>query len=499
MNRKVLLVIGAALAMWTVVVAQESTDPYPDPIPANDKVIAVKFSEFATIPNFNNAAPRVMTMLYEPGTQRYFASDMNGKLYAISADGKEVSLYLDMTAADRNVGVQAQGSERGFQAFAFHPQFSKRGAPGFGKFYTVVDSSNMNNMGDFKPLGGGHTQDTLLLEWTASTPAAATYDGNAFRELIRWEQPYQNHNAGHAAFNPLARPGAADYGLLYIGCADGGSGGDPNNHSQNLSVGFGKIFRIDPLGNNSKNKKYGIPASNPFANDGKDDTLGEIYAYGVRNPQRLFWDSKNGAMFMSDIGQDTVEEISPVTSGANLGWNAWEGSFRFVGRGAPAAAPAAPAAAPAAAGQAARGRGRGAASRVNVEGARSDSKITYPVAEYGQLDPLLQGNSAAIGGVVSRSNRIPQLTNLLIFGDNPSGEIFYVNADNLPKGGQESIRRILLDDNGAQKKFLQVIQEKNTAQGRMPATRADLRFGEGPNGEIFLLNKRDGVIRLLRP
>jgi hypothetical protein len=419
-----------------------------------------------------------------------------------------------MTAADRNVVVQAQNNERGFQTFAFHPQFNQRGAPGLGKFYTVVDSSNMNNMGDFKPSGGGHTQDTLLLEWTAVNPAASAYDGAAYREVIRWEQPYANHNAGHSAFNPLARPGSTDYGLLYIGFADGGSGGDPNGHAQNLNSGFGKIFRIDPLGNNSKNKKYGIPASNPFANDGKDDTLGEIYAYGVRNPQRLFWDSKNGSMFMSDIGQDTVEKVSPVTAGANLGWNIWEGSFRFVGgrgggggRGpaAPAAGapappvPAAPGGPPAPRGAPAPGAGRGAATRVNVEGPRSDPKVTYPVAEFGQLDPLLQGNSAAIGGLVYRSGRIPQLSNLLIFGDNPSGEIFYVSADNQPKGGQESIRRILLNDNGTQKTFLQVIREKNTAQGRMPATRADLRFGEGPDGQIFLLNKRDGIIRALMP
>ena len=209
---------------------------------------------------------------------------------------------------------------------------------------------------------------------------------------------------------------------------------------------------------------------NPFANDGKADTLGEIYAYGVRNPQRLFWDPKNGNMFMSDIGQDTVEEISPVTAGANLGWNVWEGSYKYLS-----------------------GRPTG----VEASDPRSDPKVTYPIVEYGQIDPLLQSNSAAIGGLVYRSTRIPQLTNLLIFGDNPSGEIFYVNADNLPKGGQDSIRRILLNDNGTSKTFLQVIKEKNAAQGRTPATRADLRFAEGPDGQIFLINKRDGTIRVL--
>ena len=64
---------------------------------------------------------------------------------------------------------------------------------------------------------------------------------------------------------------------------------------------------------------------------------------------------------------------------------------------------------------------------------------------------------------------------------------------------QDAIRRILLNDGGTAKTFLQIIQEKNKAQGKPPATRTDLRFGQGPNGQIFLLNKRDGTIRLLVP
>ena len=100
-------------------------------------------------------------------------------------------------------------------------------------------------------------------------------------------------------------------------------------------------------------------------------------------------------------------------------------------------------------------------------------------------------------GLVYRRKEIPQLSNLLIFGDNPSGEVFYVSADKLPNGGQDSIRRILFNDKGQTKTLLQLIQEKNVAQGKMASTRADLRFGEGPDGEVFILNKRDGVIRML--
>jgi hypothetical protein len=36
-------------------------------------------------------------------------------------------------------------------------------------------------------------------------------------------------------------------------------------------------------------------------------------------------------------------------------------------------------------------------------------------------------------------------------------------------------------------------------QGKTPTPRADLRFGAGPDNQVFLLNKHDGTIRLLVP
>jgi hypothetical protein len=68
---------------------------------------------------------------------------------------------------------------------------------------------------------------------------------------------------------------------------------------------------------------------------------------------------------------------------------------------------------------------------------------------------------------------------------------------NDPSTGSGSPRAESRDDKGETKTLLQLIQEKNVAQGKPPSTRADLRFGEGPNGEIYILNKRDGVIRQL--
>jgi hypothetical protein len=462
------LALGVPLARQGSPPVQTTTDPFAEPIPAVEGVIKVNFVEFASVPDVDGQAARMMLLVDEPGIRRMFVNDMRGPLYSVSYDGKTVTPYVDVNAPAWGVSVQSMGNERGVQSFAFHPQFNQRGTRGYGKFYTYTDTTNTTPAADFKPSGGGHTHDTVLFEWTAKNPGAATYDGGPPRELMRFAQPFANHNAGQLTFNTLASPNAVDFGLLYMGAADGGSGGDPLGHAQNLSSAFGKILRVDPLGTNSANGKYGIPSGNPFANDGNPDTLGEIYAVGLRNPQRIFWDPRNGNMFVADIGQNTVEEISLVTAGANLGWNTWEGSFGFVNK-----------------------------AGVSLANRRSDPKITYPVVEYAQMDPLLQSSSAVTGGYVYRQSTIPQLTGLLLFGDNPSGEIFYIRADALPTGGQDAIRRIMFNDNGAQKTLLQLIQEKHTKQGRTPATRADLRFGLGPEGQIFALNKRDGTIRLL--
>ena len=413
----------------------------------------------------------MMLLVDEPGTRRMFVNDMRGPLYSVSYDGKTVRLYLDINAPAWGVSVQSQGNERGFQSFAFHPQFNQAGTRGFGKFYTYTDTTNTMPAPDFRPGGGTRTHDTVLLEWTAKTPAAATYDGGPPRELIRFEQPFANHNAGHDSVSIRSRHPAAPISVCCTWASPtAAAAATRSTMSQNLGSAFGKILRIDPLGSNSANGKYGIPAGNPFVSDGNAGTLGEIYASGVRNPQRFSWDPRNGNMFLADIGQNIVEEISLVTAGANLGWNAWEGSFKFISR-----------------------------NEVGLANQRGDPKVTYPVVEYGQLDPLLQSSSAVTGVIVYRRNAIPQLANLVLFGDNPSGEVFYFSADKLPTGGQDAIRRILFNDNGASKTLLELIKEKNVKQGKMPATRADLRFGLGPDGQILILNKRDGTIRLLVP
>src|SRR5262249_17242379 len=98
MARRAILILVLVLLTACTALSQTTNDPFPNPIPPTDRVITVKFAEFATIPDFNGAAPRIMTTVAEPGTRRFFASDMNDRLYAVSYDGKAVTPYLDLTA-----------------------------------------------------------------------------------------------------------------------------------------------------------------------------------------------------------------------------------------------------------------------------------------------------------------------------------------------------------------------------------------------------------------
>ena len=465
-------------------------DPFPKAIPATEGAITVNIVEFASLPDISDGRVAPMMLLVdEPGTGRLFVNDQSGVLYSVSYDGRTVTPYLDHTDALWGIKVRRKNSHpqdirelRGFHSFAFHPQFAEASTPGFGRFYTFLESRN-------------ETDDLLLLEWTAADPYAAFYDGGPPRELMR-KPCVKDHCSGMLGFNPSATPGDTDFGLLYMSIGDGLNAA----WSQDLSNLFGKILRIDPLGSNSTNGQYGIPADNPFVST--RNALAEIYAYGMRHPQRFGWDVRNGNLFVADIGEYQVEEISLVPAGANLGWPNWEGSFmpvddwrddwRIIFR----------------LGENVVRAIREGHFRIqrpydhhvfSLDNPRSDSSITYPVVEFDHHDPLLGERVAITGVVVYRHAAIPQLENTVLFGDLVSGEVFYFPADDLPEGGQAGIRRVRFEHRGETKTLLQMIQEKNIAQGREPAHRADLRFGTGPNGQIFLLNKQDGIIRRLMP
>lgn len=445
-----------ALAFWsvsgslTLVSAAPTNNPLPN-VPFG--TLSAEVDEFAVIPNSPGTSSRPRLNLLTPGPNGLlFVNDMRGPLYSLTTSGTNVAQYINVDNFAGLPAVDDAGGEKGFTSFAFHPNFNGTGA-GRGKLY-VQYSTPDTGAADF---GYGSDHDEVLFELTATDPTAATFSGS-IREVMRIRKPRGNHNVGQLSFNTNANVGDADYGMLYYGVGDSGGGGDPEDMAENLSSVFGKILRIDPLGNNSANGKYGIPADNPDIPSVSE--LDEIYMYGFRHPQRYSWDSGGtGQMFIGDIGQNVLEEISIGQAGGYYGWNTREGAAQYLG------GPVDPAIAP-------------------------PAGAIEPIAQYDH------GDGAAItAGYVVRDGGPAQLFGQFLFGDLVNGRVFYFDVDNLPLSGQATVRELRLLDDGVQKSLLTMIQETfNDGSGR-----TDLRFGYGFDGEIYLLNKHDGTIRVLIP
>lgn len=470
---RIRLVIVIALSFSGISCAQRM-NPIPDPIEKSEIVVA--FEEVVKIPDSKGRTARLNMLTHAgDGSGRLFVNDMEGKLYIIF-DGV-ANVYMDLRNFVGQGFPEKLTSQQGFSYFAFHPEFAVNGI-----FYTVNTEKKDSGKPDFPVTktivdGDGKTIESshhsVVREWTAVDPAASIFSGKS-REILRVEQPYKDHNMGQLAFNPRAKPGDTDHGLLFIAMADGGSDSfppsntDPLDNGQDLNTPLGKILRIDPFGHNSANGQYGIPDDNPFANDGNSGTLGEIWAYGFRNPHRFSWDSGGeGKMLIVDIGQAHVEEINLGIKGANYGWGEREGTWVVDEKN----------------------------EKLLFELPANDGDygFTYPVAQYDHDKPTgVTGfyGVAIAGGFVYRGTAIPELVGQYVFADfGRDGRFFHVPVNQLIDGRQAKIKELRLIDDTRETSFLKIIGRR----------RSDVRFGIDEEGELYVTSKSDGKVRKLVP
>jgi hypothetical protein len=406
-------------------------------------------------------------LLTGDGSGRRFVADQNGFVYQIHSDGG-LSTFLDLTTATDLVANQGQ---KGLSSFAFHPDYFDPEAAGFGRFYTASSQTVSSGLPDYAvPAGAPTSHHSVLHEWQVDPTDADAIDPTSAREILRIAEPYGDHNVGQIGFDPTASPADPHYGLLFIAMGDGGNGEpccpravvDPLFQGQDLSSPLGTLLRIDPLQDGSS--AYGIPSDNPFANDGDSQTLGEIFAYGLRNPHRFSFDTGDVAgLLVSDIGQASVEEINRIVAGGNYGWSEREGTFLLMHDNEVEVFPLPP--------------------------DDASNGFTYPVIQYDHDE----GDRAISAGYVYRGTKVGPTRDQYVFGDLVSGRIFVAPATLLDGSGLVAFSELRLIDasDHTPRTLLEMVGDG------IAAPRADLRFGRDDEGETYLLTKRDGRVRLI--
>ena len=493
------LAIVLLLAAWTARAIQAQIASNPIPARIVKRGLAVEIKDLVRLPDTRGVRPldqdvspagwaRVSYVRDLPDGRR-FVNDSRGFLYLIGSNN-EPHVYANVAAAFPRAVYNRL--ESGFIGFVFHPEFARNGL-----FYTVHAERAAGNpkTPDFIPPGFALkdvTYHNIITEWHATNPAANVFEGTR-RELLRESHVVANltHPMGAVEFNPTAKPGDPDYGLLYTSGSDHGfsNGGGPNantaSQTQRLDSIITAILRFDPRspkasGGTKGLGDYTIPMANKFASDGDPKTLGEIYAYGFRNAHRLSWDT-DGTMFASDIGMEHIEEINIVRNGENYGWMRREGVWE-------------------------NGRWRGGllgqlfALPDDVLSGREQDGLTYPVAMYDHDE------GQAVTGGFAYHGRIAALQGKFVFGDIQNGRVFAADLAEMRKADDgipqtvapiEEIQLYVRDASGNRLGVSMRELVERTMGGSL--TRVDLHINRTGDGELLLTSRQDGTIRMLVP
>lgn len=284
----------------------------------------------------------------------WYVLEQGGRIQAVLPDGGTFT-YLDLRAK-----VFEHDEEAGLLGLVFSPAYATtgelfvsytgrapEGSPA-GEYRTVVSRFRQR-----LPLVPGGQIDPATEEVVLTVPRV---DG--------W------HHSGAMAFGPDR--------YLYLTIGDG-SFGDTQRRAPNPNELFGKVLRLDVLG---ETLPYGIPADNPFVGlSGRP----EVYATGFRNPWNMSF-GPDGRLWVADVGHFRWEEVDVVEKGGFYGWPYREGTHCTFGDGCP-----------------------------------DDGKP--PVVEYSHVE-----GQAIIGGFVYEGKRLPGLVGRYVYGDFGSGRLWSIDA-----------------------------------------------------------------------
>jgi len=320
----------------------------------NDPIVSETISVVNAFPNLRFSRP-VDLQCPADNSNRIFVVEQQGRIRVFTNDPNVAASSNFLDIRDR---VFDGENEMGLLGMVFHPNFESNGY--FYVSYTTTRSLSVISRFQTMP----------------NDPDRA--DISSELVLMEIPQPFVNHNGGQLAFGPD--------GFLYIASGDGGSGGDPQGNAQNTSNLLGAILRIN-VDQTMDGLNYGIPATNPFVST--TEARGEIFAYGLRNPWRMSFDTSTGALWSGDVGQDRLEEINIIALGNNYGWNILEGNRCFTSDDC------------------------------------DNTVFSSPVFEYNHN----AGDVSITGGYVYRGNAVPLLNGRYVYGDFESGRIWSLDAN----------------------------------------------------------------------
>jgi glucose/arabinose dehydrogenase len=124
--------------------------------------------------------------------------------------------------------------------------------------------------------------------------------------LINWKDLFISQAFSDTTRHFGSRITFDEKGHLFFSIGDRGI----RENSQNLSNHSGSIIRLNLDGS--------IPYDNPFIDN--KDALPQIYSYGHRNPQGLFYDKKSEKLWSIEHGPRGGDEINLIEKGKNYGW-----------------------------------------------------------------------------------------------------------------------------------------------------------------------------------
>lgn len=247
-------------------------------------------------------------------------------------------------------------------SLAFHPDYEKNGL-----VYLAMNG----------PLDRKVPRTTRVVCYTVDREPPRGLDPKSKTPIIEW--PSDGHNGCDVTFS-------SHDGFLYITSGDGSNDYDEHGNGQNLGTLLSSVLRID-VDHPSEGRAYSTPADNPFV-----DTPGarpEIWAYGLRNPWRMYHDGPSDQLWVGNNGQDNWEQVYLVRSGQNCGWAVVEGSHPF-----------------------------------NLEAKRGPTPIVGPVIDHGH------GESRSLtGGRIYHGKKLPGLRGAYLYGDFVTGKIWGLHHD----------------------------------------------------------------------